>query len=105
MTVVADNKKRVTIRLAKPGERFDVQTAGDGKFILTRLEPVHELRPAKVRIEKRGKYSVGLVDRPINEQAITEALSRDGLGIFRFVSSTRWLQFLSNGPLKTPSPV
>ncbi len=40
MTVVADSKKRVTIRLAKPGERYDVQVAGDGKFILTRLEPV-----------------------------------------------------------------
>ena len=32
MTVVADNKKRVTIRLAKPGDRFDVQTAGGGKI-------------------------------------------------------------------------
>lgn len=75
MTVVADAKRRVTIRPAKPGERFDVQIVGDGKFILTRLEPVPELPPAKVRIEKRGLYSVGVLDRPINEQAIIEALS------------------------------
>jgi len=40
MTVVTDNKKRVTLRLAKPGDRFDVQAASDGIYILTRLEPV-----------------------------------------------------------------
>ena len=43
MTVVTDNKKRVTLR-------------------------------AKVRIEKRGPYSVGVLDRPISEQAIEEAM-------------------------------
>jgi len=69
MTVVADKKKRVTLRVAKPGERFDVQIVGDGKFILTRLEPVGESRPARVRIVRRGQYSVGVLDRPINEQA------------------------------------
>ena len=75
MTVVADSKKRVTLRLAKPGERFDVQVAGDGKFLLTRLEPVRDTPPAKVRIVKRGKYSVGILDRPMDEQALKEALS------------------------------
>ena len=75
MTVVADNKKRVTLRLAKPGERFDIQVVGDGRFILTRLEPVPEPSQAKVRIERRGQYSVGVLDRPIDEQAIKRALS------------------------------
>ena len=75
MTVVADSKKRVTIRLAKPGDLFDIQVAGDGKFLLTRLEPIEETPPARVRIVKRGKYSVGILDRPINEQALKEALS------------------------------
>jgi bifunctional DNA-binding transcriptional regulator/antitoxin component of YhaV-PrlF toxin-antitoxin module len=75
MTVVADNKKRVTIRLAKPGDRFDVEVAGNGKFVLTRLEPVTERRPAKVRIKKRGGYSVGVLGRPISEAAIKEALA------------------------------
>ena len=74
MTVVADSKKRVTIRLAKPGDRFDIQVAGDGKFLLTKLELIEETPPAKVRIVKRGKYSVGILDRPINEQALNEAL-------------------------------
>jgi phage FluMu protein gp41 len=76
MTVVADNKKRVTIRLAKPGDRFDVQVAGAGKFVLTRLKPIRHPRPAKVRIEKRGSYSVGVVDSPVSEAAIKEVLSQ-----------------------------
>jgi hypothetical protein len=75
MTVVADNKKRVTIRFAKPGERFDVQVTGEGKFLLTRLEPVQKVPPCKVRFVKRGKYTVGVLDRPISEQSIREALS------------------------------
>jgi hypothetical protein len=37
MTAIADNKKRVTIRTARPGDRFDVQVAEDGKIVLTKL--------------------------------------------------------------------
>ncbi len=75
MTVVADNKKRVTLRLAKPGDRFDVQVSPEGKFILTKLEPVREAPPAQVRIEKRGDYHVGVLDRPIDMEALKEALA------------------------------
>ena len=75
MTVVADNKKRVTLRLAKPGDRFDVQVASDGNYILTRLEPVLLRGTAKVRIEKRGQYHVGVLDRPINEEALKVAVA------------------------------
>ena len=75
MTVVADNKKRVTLRLARPGDRFDVQISPGGKFVLTRLEPVRTTRSAKVRIEKRGQYHVGVLDRPINEEALKEVLA------------------------------
>jgi len=75
VTVVADNKKRVTLRLARPGDRFDVQISGSGKYILTKLEPVSGWLPAKVRIKKRGKYHVGVLDRPIREVALKEALA------------------------------
>ena len=75
MTVVADNKKRVTLRLAKPGQRFDVQVCGDGKYILSRLEPIRGARPARVRIEKRGRYSVGVLSAPIDAVALKEALA------------------------------
>ena len=73
MTVIADNKKRVTLPTAKPGDRFDIQISGDG-FLLRKLEPV-EPKPAKVRFEKRGKYTVAFADQPINEQALREALA------------------------------
>ena len=75
MTVVADNKKRVTLRLAKPGDRFDVQVASDGHYILTKLEPVQPRGTAEVRIEKRGHYHVGALDHPINEEALNDALA------------------------------
>ena len=73
MTVVADSKKRVTLKPAKPGDRFDVQVSEDGSLILRRLEPV-EARPAKIRIEKRGGYTVGVSDRPMDEAALKQAL-------------------------------
>ena len=75
MTVVTDNKKRVTLRLAKPGDRFDVQVVSDGNYILTKLEPVELKGPAKVRIEKRGPYHVGILDHPIHEEALKDALA------------------------------
>jgi hypothetical protein len=75
MTVVADNKKRVTLRLANPGDRFDVRVAGDGQFILTKLEPVSSAGPARVRIEKRGEYHVGVLDHAIDEKSLAKALA------------------------------
>ncbi|MGP8201827.1 MAG: hypothetical protein ACLQU4_20240 [Limisphaerales bacterium] len=67
---MADNKKRVTLRLAKPGDRFDVQIVSDGNYILARLESAQPRDTAKVRIEKRGQYHVGVLDQPINEEAL-----------------------------------
>jgi hypothetical protein len=75
MTVVTDNKKRVTLRLAKPGDRFDVLVVSDGNYILTKLEPVQLKGAAKVRIEKRGQFHVGVLDHPINEEALKEAVA------------------------------
>lgn len=38
MTVTADTKKRVIIGRAHPGDVFDVQEQGEGRFLLVRLE-------------------------------------------------------------------
>ena len=75
MTVVADNKKRVTLRMAQPGDRFDVQLASGGNYILTKLVPEPPRGAAKVRVEKRGQYHVGVLDHPINEEALKEAVA------------------------------
>ncbi len=74
MTVVADTKHRVTLRHAKPGDRFDVAIVEPGKYVLTKLEPAPP-RPAHVRIEKRNGYSVGILDHPIDPVALREALA------------------------------
>jgi hypothetical protein len=73
MTVIADNKQRVTLP-TKPGERFDVQTVGDEKFILTRLAPIAG-QTAKVTFKKVDGYTVGKLGHPINEAALKEALA------------------------------
>jgi phage FluMu protein gp41 len=75
MTVVTDYKKRVTLRLAKPGDRFDVQMPSDGICILTNLKPIRAPDTTKVRIEKRGKYCVGILNRPISEESLKEAMA------------------------------
>jgi len=73
MTVIADNKKRVLLAGAKPGDRFDVQMSPGG-FLLRKLEPV-PLKRAKVRFLKRDGYTVAITDQPINENALREALA------------------------------
>jgi len=73
MTVIADNKKRVVLAGARPGERFDVQVSGSG-YLLRKLEPV-PAKPAKVRFVKRDGYTVAIADQPINEGALREALA------------------------------
>jgi len=74
MTVTADSKKRVVLAAAKPGDRFDVRIAENGPLILAKLGPV-PARPAQVTVEKRSGFSVGILDQPIDEEALKEALA------------------------------
>jgi hypothetical protein len=73
MTVIADNKKRVTLP-TQPGERFDIQIHGADKFVLTRLAPVKS-RPNKMTIVKRAGFSVGKINAKINAEALAQALA------------------------------
>lgn len=73
MTVIADNKHRVTIP-AKPGDRFDVQAFGNEKFILTKLEPIQR-RPAKVTATKKNGFTVYRTNQEISLAAIKEVLN------------------------------
>jgi hypothetical protein len=70
MTVITDSKKRVTLP-AKPGERFDVQSFGGDKYVLTRLAPVE---PAPVRLVKRHGYTVALSGRKITNADVQKAM-------------------------------
>src|SRR5262245_54319779 len=51
MTVIADSKKRVILKPAKPGDRFDVKVSPGGEIVLTRLVP--EKRRDRVRLVKK----------------------------------------------------
>ena len=72
-TLTVDAHKRIRIKDAHPGEVFACTDNGHGSITLGEVEPV-QARPAKVRIEKRGRFSVGVLDRPISEAALKEAL-------------------------------
>ena len=37
MRAIADSKKRVVLPTAKPGDVFDIQSQGEGQFLLMRL--------------------------------------------------------------------
>ncbi len=64
MTVIADNKKRVTLP-TRPGECFDVQSFGGDKFVLTRLAPVKPR--GKVRLVKKHGCTLAVSPRPITQ--------------------------------------
>ena len=72
MTVTTDEKKRVVIPSARPGDRFDVQMTPEGKVVLTRLE-----RPEKsesVRLIRKHGYTVARGTRAISEEQVRKAL-------------------------------
>jgi hypothetical protein len=71
MTLIADNKKRVTLP-TKPGERFDLQAQGEDKFILTRLVPVETRQ--KIRLVKKNGYTVGVGQRCISQAEVRKCL-------------------------------
>ena len=64
MTVIADNKKRVTLP-TKPGESFDLQSFGGNKFILTRLVPV--ATKEKIKLIKRHGCTLAVSSRKITQ--------------------------------------
>jgi len=72
MTVIADSKKRVTLRTAKPGDRFDVQVSGDGKLVLTPL--VADTKPDQVRLVKKHGYTVAVGTRTITQEQVRKFL-------------------------------
>ena len=57
MTVKADEKKRILLPGAKPGDVFDYEEHGDGNFVLVRLnkpEPAKKMTRAEVRKAMRN---------------------------------------------------
>jgi len=74
MTVITDAKRRVTLPGASPGERWDMQFPDENRIVLHRLTHA-ETKPEAVRLEKRGRLTVGVNRRPVNPAALAEALA------------------------------
>ena len=76
ITTKADDRKRVVVPHVKPGHVYAVQDNPDGSITLTEVKPVkkRETGPVKVRFEKRGRYTVGVSDRPINMEVVNQLL-------------------------------
>ena len=74
--LTADDAKRVRIPDAKPRQAFDYARTEDGVITLTPVKKVEgkEKAAAKVRFEKRGRYTVGIPDRAIDMAAFKQAL-------------------------------
>lgn len=74
MTVKTDDKKRVVLPNAKPGDVFSVDFSADGKITLTKLVPAEPrlVKPRKVS----GRWMGAKEARP-DRQAIVDAIRAD----------------------------
>lgn len=71
MTTKADSKRRVVLPRAKPGEIYDVQEQGEGRYLLVRLE-----RPKPRPRMSRADCLRALDDRPLRLGMSWEELRR-----------------------------
>jgi hypothetical protein len=76
MTVKADEKKRVVIPTAKPGDVFKVELSG-GKILLTKLVPAES---QLVRARRVKGIVMGSEDVEINSKEIVDAIQADREG-------------------------
>jgi len=75
-TATVDEKHRIKIPELKPGQVVAYDRGKNGTITLTKVKPAKkdENGPAKVRFEKRGRYTVGVTDRPINMEVVHQLL-------------------------------
>jgi hypothetical protein len=76
-TVSADKYQRIRLPDVKGGQKFAYENHGNGFLTLTEVKPVEQpkARPSKVRFVKRGRYTVGESDRPVDMSVIKELLA------------------------------
>lgn len=75
MTLIADNKKRVTLpKPVKPGDAFDCVLEGN-RFVLVKLQRPDPTPRAKVRfIKRRGKHTVASIGRTVSTEEVQKLI-------------------------------
>jgi hypothetical protein len=68
-TSTADAKRRVVLPAAKPGDVFEVQSLGEGRLLLVRLE-----RPAPAPRLSKSRCLAAMRSAPLRPQMTWEAL-------------------------------
>lgn len=69
-TATVDDKKRVRIPAAKPGQVFSVEPEPNGSIRLVPVVRQTEVPAAKVRFIKKHGYTVAVGDRPITHEQV-----------------------------------
>jgi hypothetical protein len=69
MTTKADSKKRVVLPAASPGDVFEVQSRGEGQFLLVRLA-----RPGPKARMSRAQCLRAMASEPLRPRMEWEAL-------------------------------
>lgn len=72
--LTVDDYQRVRLPNAKPRAKLRYEKGANGVILLTELVPA-ETRPARVRLRKRGRFTVATTDQPVSEEAIKQALA------------------------------
>jgi len=73
--MVIPAKARKQARISQ-GDVVEVQSEGDGRIVLNRLERPKASPAVKTRIiQRKGKHPVGDIGRPITREEIKEALA------------------------------
>jgi hypothetical protein len=73
VTVKADNRRRVQLPDAEPGQVYALERAGEGQFVLTLVKKVEPKLP-RARLVKRGGYLVADTGQPLNMDVIRQLL-------------------------------
>jgi hypothetical protein len=71
ITTKTDEQKRAVIPMAKPGQVYEAVENRDGSITLTPLNSEARV-PKFLRMEKQGRYHVGILDGPLDEKLLEE---------------------------------
>lgn len=74
-TLTVDDYNRVRLPGVKPRQVFAYEPGAGGRIVLTPVAPL-QAKPNKVRFEKRGGRTVGVIEgAEFNEAALKQALA------------------------------